>query len=205
MATLTNEELGFLKSQHISPSLVLDAAGLSKKERLAAMERLEKYFYFGGPPCRNSGHHLRTKAGHCIQCDTSKIAYQLRYSGAGHVYLAHSRSTGYVKVGYTKFHPQERAELLRTFSYGGISDWSIDRFVYFEINAGRTEFAIHAEMESALTRITYDKGEGITVASREIFACDLTYARGIFDEITTKARGNVSPSAGARSVASNIC
>lgn len=187
MAKLTAEQIIFLKSQNVSPSLLYDASGLSKQERIAMMDRLEKLFYYGGAPCKAGGHTLRTKAGHCIQCDTSKIAFQLRSSAAGYVYLAWSPSTKYIKIGYSKFHPQERAEILRNEAYGKIRDWDVKQVVRLERNAGRTEFSIHAKLEPHIEPITYEKEKGVYVECREIFNCDLAHAKAVFNELTTNA------------------
>lgn len=47
MAKLTQEQIAF-QLQHISLSLVLDASGLSSKDRITVMEQDGKIFYFGG-------------------------------------------------------------------------------------------------------------------------------------------------------------
>ena len=107
MVQLTNEQITFLKSQGIAPAQLFDASHTkSKADREAQMDALELSLYFGGAACAKGGHTLRTKAGHCIQCDTSKIAYQLRHSASGYVYLAYSQSKKLTKVGFTKNHPR---------------------------------------------------------------------------------------------------
>lgn len=186
MAKLTQEQLLFLKSQHISPSLVFDASGYSRADRALIMEREGKLFYFGDALCKKAGHSLRTKSGHCIQCNTSNIAYQLRSSATGFVYLAFSPSTKFVKVGYSKHHPQERAEFLRNEAYGNLRDWDVKRVVRFEKNAGRVEFSIHAKLEPYLRPVVYKRANGQIVECREIFCCDLELAKREFDAITTK-------------------
>lgn len=187
MAKLTQDQLLFLKSQHISPSLVFDASGYSKADRTAIMEREGKLFYFGDALCQLAGHSLRTKAGHCMQCGTAKIAFQLRSSATGFVYLAFSPSTKLVKVGYSKYHPQERAELLRNEAYGNLRDWDVKRVVRFEKNAGRIEFSIHAKLEPYLKPVIYKRGNGQLIECREIFCCALELAEKEFDSLTQKS------------------
>ena len=127
MLKLTHKQIEFLKSQGISPSQVFDASTVSTKtERESRMTALELYFYYGGAECRKGGHTLRTKAGHCIQCDHSKIAYQLRSSAAGYVYLAFSKNKKLSKVGFTKNHPSERIGLLVKESYANADDWIVE-------------------------------------------------------------------------------
>ena len=186
MAKLIQEQLLFLKSQHVSPSLVFDASGYSKADRTTLMEREGKLFYFGDALCKRAGHSLRTKSGHCIQCDTSKIAFQLRSSATGFVYLAFSPSTKLVKVGFSKYHPQERAELLRNGAYGNLRDWDVKRVVRFEKDAGRIEFSIHAKLEPYLRPVTYKRASGQMVECREIFSCGLDLAKNEFDALTAK-------------------
>lgn len=188
MAKLTADQIFFLKLQHISPSLIFDASGYSKSERTSMMETQEKLFYFGDATCKRAGHSLRAKAGHCIQCDTSKIAYQLRSSAAGYVYLAFSPSTKYVKVGFSKHHPQDRAEILRKEAYGNIRDWDAKKVMKFEKDTGRIEFSIHSKLEPYLKSITYTRGNGEITECREIFSCNLELAKNIFDEITLRKK-----------------
>lgn len=185
MATLTIEQLSFLKSQGISLSLVIDAGHLTKSAREALMKESGHHFYYGGTPCKAAGHSLRTKAGHCIQCDTSKIAYQLRSSAAGYVYLAHSERNGYIKVGFSEIDPYNRITWLQSSSYGNVNDWEIKRSVRIQKNAGKCEFEIHAALEKWRKPVVYLKN-GSTVECREIFYCTLAEAENIFLIITKK-------------------
>lgn len=179
MAKISPEQSQFLKAQKISPASVFDASGLSQIERKRVMTALGVSFYYGGSPCAAGGHTLRTKAGHCIQCDTSKIAYQLRNSAQGHIYIAHSKSSGYIKVGYSKEHPQDRAAFLRNEKYGGIVDWDIRSIKFLEYDAGKKEFEIHAALEQFQKPVIYNKN-GSLVECREIFQCDLNHALEAF-------------------------
>lgn len=81
---LTKEEMRFMQSQGIAPDDVFDTKGRSPKavkvEAKAAGKRL-----LLGAPCQAAGHRLRTRAGHCVQCDPSKIAYQRRTEVPGDV------------------------------------------------------------------------------------------------------------------------
>lgn len=183
MALLTDEQLAFLRAQKISLSLVLDASGLKKPERLKAMNAAGAKFYYGGALCQKGGHSLRTKAGHCVQCDTSTIAYQLRSSDGGFVYLAYSQKTGYVKVGFSKFHPQDRGAYLRDEAYGNVTDWDVKRVVQMVKDAGRMEFAVHEILESHRKPIVYKRPNGIQVECREVFSCSLEHALATFDKI----------------------
>jgi len=180
MAQLTVDQIRFLKLQNVSPSLLFDGTGLTKAQRDLAMDGLEKYFYYGGTACAKAGHTLRSKAGHCIQCDTAKIAYQLRSSASGYVYLAYSKSTKLTKVGYSKHHPQDRGQFLRKEAYGNINDWDIKKIAFLNKDAGKKEFQIHSALEKYQISINYEKARNVFVECREIFNCDLEVAVAAF-------------------------
>jgi hypothetical protein len=171
MAKLSDEQVQFIRDQGISLSQVFDGSGLSAKDRVAKMNDLGTPFYYGGAPCQAAGHTLRTKPGHCIQCDTSKIAYQLRNSASGHVYIAYSGSKQYAKVGYSQAYPNERIAFLRRENYGTASDWELKEAAHLENHAGQREFAIHALLERFRKPVTYEKYPGVFVECREIFSC----------------------------------
>lgn len=185
MALLTKEQIIFLKSQGIAPAQLFDASSTkSKVDRESKMKALELSLYFGGSACDKAGHTLRTKAGHCIQCDTSKIAYQQRHSASGYVYLAYSQSRKLAKVGFTKNHPQDRVESLRREQYANSLDWDLKKHIRYEKDAGRKEFAIHSLLEAHLKPISYEKYKGQMVECREVFTCDLQLAVKAFDQVT---------------------
>ncbi len=148
------------------------------------MTEHELSFYFGHSACRNGGHTLKTKAGHCIQCDTSRIAYQLRNNAAGFVYLAYSQSKKLVKVGFTKNLPKYRAELLNRERYATAIDWEIKKLAKFDKDAGKREFAIHSRLEDFLKPVAYEKYKGQMVDCREVFSCPLDVAVTVFDAVT---------------------
>jgi len=187
MSELTSEQLSFLKSQGVSLSLAVDAGHLSKGAREAFMNESGHKFYYGGPPCKAAGHTLRSKAGHCIQCDTSKIAYQLRSSATGYVYLANSERKGFIKIGFSEVDPYNRVTWLQTSAYGDVNDWEIKRSIKIRQDAGKCEFAIHAALEKWRKPIKYQKN-GEDVECREIFACTFAEAEAHFLAITSTYR-----------------
>lgn len=187
MATLSADQISFLRSQGISPAQVFDASkSASKAVRDVEMEALDLYFYFGGSPCQKGGHSLRTKAGHCIQCDHAKIAYQLRSSAAGYVYLAYSKKNSLVKVGFTKNMPQERVVFLIKENYANSNDWSLKRSIKYDKDAGKKEFEIHSYLEKYLFPISYEKNKGQLIICREVFSCTLDIALNAFSKVTGK-------------------
>ena len=183
MATLSNAQVRFLQEQGISLSQVFDGSGLRAKERIAMMDALGTPFYYGGAKCQASSHTLRTKPGHCIQCDTSKIAFQLRHAASGHVYVAYSDSRKYAKVGYSQAHPDERIAFLRREAYGTASDWQLKTTRYLETHAGRREFEIHARLEQFRKPVIYEKSPGVFAECREIFSCSLQVAITAYKDV----------------------
>jgi hypothetical protein len=182
MAKLSDEQVRFLKSQGISLSQVFDGSGLRAKERITKMDALGTPFYYGGAACQAAGHTLRTKPGHCIQCDTAKIAYQLRHAASGHVYIAYSNFRQYAKIGYSHAHPAERIAFLCAENYGTASDWELKASMHLERDAGRKEFEIHALLEQYRKPVTYEKYPTVFVECREIFSCSQQKAIAAFKE-----------------------
>ena len=184
MAQLSKEQIAFLKEQGISPNQVFDASFTGKKlDVQKKMSERELSFYFGHSACRSGGHTLKTKAGHCIQCDTSRIAYQLRNHAAGFVYLAYSQSKKLVKIGFTKNPPEERAELLNREQYATAIDWEIKKQAKFDKDAGKKEFTIHSRLDSFQKPVAYEKYKGQMVDCREVFSCPLDVAVKVFDAV----------------------
>jgi hypothetical protein len=185
MTTLTKAQVKFLLAQCIAPSQVFDASFTkSEAERKEQMTALDMRFYYGGAICLRGGHTLRSKAGGCIQCDTSRIAFQHRHSAAGFVYLAYSESKKFAKVGLTKNHPQDRAGVLRVEQYANALDWQIVNFAKFDKDAGKVEFAIHSRLKIYIMPVTYEKYKGHVVTCREVFSCSRRVALRAFGEIT---------------------
>jgi hypothetical protein len=183
MATLTAEEIKFLASQEIAVSQVFDASSCKNAiDRESQMTDLDMWFYFGGAICRKAGHRLRSKASHCIQCDTSKIAFTKRYFSAGHIYLAYSHDQALAKIGFTKNDPSIREGTLCRDKYANAADWSIERSVFLAKNAGRSEFEIHSRLRRYCTPTSFERFPGQSVEAREIFSCSLEIALQAFDQ-----------------------
>lgn len=183
MAKLSKDQLAFIKQQNFSPANFFDVSGgMSKEERKLIMGELELYFYFGGAVCKKGGHSLREKDGHCIQCDTSQIAYQLRNRASGSVYLLYSSRKRLVKVGFTIRNPVDRASALRAEGYGGADDWEVRKEVYLEQNGGKAEFEIHSLLGAYVAPVVYQRPGGREVECREIFSCPLKIAVSAFEK-----------------------
>lgn len=185
MKRLSKEQENFFKHHGIALSIVMDGSGLNAKTRKELMDEFGHKFYYGGALCKAAGHSLRTKAGHCIQCDTSKIAYQLRSSATGYVYIAHSLQHGFIKVGFSEENPYNRITWLQTSSYGNVNDWKVIRSIKISRDAGKCEFEIHSELEQWRHPVIYEIRDA-EVECREIFSCSLDDALKAYERVIKK-------------------
>jgi T5orf172 domain len=165
---LDKYQIRFLQSQGISLDQVFDASGLSTSKYKEIMSERNLLIAYGVTPCSAVGHTLRTRAGHCAQCDTSKIAYLLRHNAEAYVYVAFSKSKNLSKIGTCKSINQ-REESLNNHGYGNIYDWDI---VFHKKckNAGKIETTAHSYLKGLESSRVYDRW-GTIADSREIFDC----------------------------------
>lgn len=148
MGVFRQEEVEFLKRHGFSEDDVLDARHENSDLAKLKAKSLGKSFYLG-TPCRNVGHRIRTRGGHCAMCDPSKIAHARRHSAKGTLYLAVSSSGKVFKIGSSDDHA-DRERQLRAKGYGGYRDWEIicsatvQRKGEAEILAARALEGLHA-------------------------------------------------------------
>jgi hypothetical protein len=124
MANLTKEQLDFLARHNIPINQVFDATNMSPSEYQALMKVKSHIIAFGVTPCTEVGHTLRTRGGHCAQCDPARIAFIKRHENIGYIYIAGSISLRAIKVGVT-CRTAERAKTLRHTKYGNANDWEL--------------------------------------------------------------------------------
>src|SRR5205809_898355 len=72
---LTDSEHSFLASQGLDSDDVMDVRGLPQWLWFRRIEKEGKIVALGSR-CRAGGHRLRSRRGHCVQCDTSKLGFQ---------------------------------------------------------------------------------------------------------------------------------
>lgn len=170
MAVLTDEQAGFLKHHKISLGSVFDATGLGRNDYRAAMKLLGKDVAIGVTPCQKGGHSLRSRSGHCVQCNSASLAFQKRYSDTGYVYVAGSRALQVLKVGFTTDIPQRISSLV-SFGYAGASDWECLHWAECE-NAGKVEFDVHSALAVYAAPTAYIR-DGKQVNCLETFSCGI--------------------------------
>lgn len=167
LMTFTKEEKLFLLGQHIAEEEVFDATSCMRAKAREIMKQCGIDFMIGSP-CREAGHRLRTRAGHCIQCDTQRIAFQRRYSMPAIVYVAHTMSGDLIKVG-SALAVERRIFILNNQSYGSFSDWGCVFWTEHQ-EAGRIEQTVHQLLSRfRVLREYFKQGEWQTAT--ELFAC----------------------------------
>lgn len=120
-------------------------------------------------PCYQ-GHRLRTRAGHCIECDTARIAYARRYESPGYVYIAASKAEKLLKVGCC-VEPEQRQRNLNLQRYGGTDDWQIIAWCKTP-SMGQIEFDIQKQLADISTERIYKK-DGRDQITRELFRYEI--------------------------------
>lgn len=182
-----SDELKFLRDQKISLEEVFDARNQSKSVWQQRARELGKNFVVG-TPCKAFGHRLRTTAGHCIQCDTKKIAYQTRETIEQYLYIAVSQKGKLIKIGSTNDY--ERREMqLQNESYGGHSDW-VKVFHMRAKNAASIERVVGQRLARHSVTGSYTKS-GKEQDATEMFNC--SYELALNEVYKTLKEKNVSP------------
>jgi hypothetical protein len=167
---LSREELQFLKLHDIPLSKVFDATGMPKPIYRQLMRTADLPFACGTTPCRLAGHRLRTRSGHCIQCDTAKIAYMLRWQKSGFIYVAYSDAFRLTKVGFSE-DPSARMIQLNRVGYGGAYDWDLMQIFYCSRDGGRIESKVHKSLTDWHESDAFYDTEYVNTQCYEIYSC----------------------------------
>ncbi|WP_272151046.1 GIY-YIG nuclease family protein [Tenacibaculum aiptasiae] len=167
---------------------VFNAENLSKSEYRIIMKELNKMIAYNVTPCRQKGHTLRTRSGHCCQCDTAKIAFQKRNDSSGIVYIAGSLTGEIIKIGFSKA-IEVRAESLNRTKYAGFNDWKII-YALKSKNAGRIETISNSLLYKYAFSIDY-KHDGHWQDSHETYHCAYSKAKKIVEKVYQEKNYNV--------------
>jgi hypothetical protein len=85
----SDDEIRFLARHGYSEEDVYDGRYQSKARRAAGAKSVGKHLVLAGVigrgTCGTMGHRLRTRAGHCIQCNPKNIGFQRREDTPGYV------------------------------------------------------------------------------------------------------------------------
>lgn len=172
MMDLTRAELDFLASQGLAEADVLDGRRMSQEQGRRAAKELNKPVVLGSP-CKKAGHRLRTRPGHCAQCDPKKLGYQKRHLEPKDLYIAFSRRAGLVKVGSSNS-VDVRINKINFEGVGGATDW---RLIFrVPVKEGqRLETEVQALLSEHMSPSSYIK-DGRRQESRECFKCSAAEA-----------------------------
>ena len=152
--------------------LLFDIGGMKKKDYLEAMKELKKEIGFNANPCTGLMHTLKDKYGHCIQCETKHISFIKRTKGF--TYIAYSRNSKLVKIGFTENIEGREDSLVRT-TYGGETDWRVFYHVFSE-SAAKVERATHKELSKFQTFREYSH-DGYFHYASELFTCSASISK----------------------------
>ncbi len=169
----TDDELRFLRWHGLDKGDVYDGRYQSKDERHEGAKSEGKFLVLSSVPCRTAGHRLRTRAGHCFQCDPLKLVYQIRHSKSGYVYIAGSLSGRVIKIGTCK-HVGQREGQLRAERYAGFGDWIVLLAIQVS-EAGRVEHDAASRVPGQRVFRNYEK-DGYTQTAIEVLKCSFSAA-----------------------------
>lgn len=127
------------------------------------------------------GHRIRTRAGHCAQCNPTNIAFTARETSSGNVYIAGSLSGRVIKIGMTT-DIARRQRQLRAQQYGGFSDWRVLFDVHVN-DAGAVERAVSSRTIGKRVYGGYFK-DGNHQMAIEVIQCSFSAAFKAFAEAT---------------------
>jgi hypothetical protein len=177
---LTQDEVYFLSRYGLSADDVFDGREYSQSGARYAAKAEGKILVLGSP-CRARGHRLRTRPGHCAQCDPKKIRYQQRFSEPGYVYIAGSLAGRVVKIG-TCINVPQRENQIRMEGYGGQSDWVVLFHTPFIDDAGRIEHNSRVTLSHCRMSRSYFK-DGMSQQGEEILRCSFSAARAALYQV----------------------
>ncbi len=186
---LDNEQLEFIQRHGIYLSRVLDAQGKPPRWYRPIMKAGGYEVAVGVTRCIR-GHSLRTRGGHCVQCNPASLAFQRRHDVEAYVYVAYPRDGNLIKIGFTG-DLEGRKKSLNSSAYAGYTDWLIGESVLCE-NAGSIEARLHSALELYRVSADYFK-QGEYVDCREVFDCSFERAISELRAIVGRATADPDP------------
>jgi hypothetical protein len=173
MTPFTSEELAFLRRHNFTEGDVHDGRRQGKRLREYYAREAGKVLILTSVRCRAMGHRIRTRAGHCAQCNPASIAFTARENSPGNVYIAGSLSGRLIKIGTTGDIAQ-RMRQLRAQQYGGFGDWSV--LISIRVNdAGQVERGVSSQIRGKRVFNGYIK-DGREQVAIELIQCSFSAA-----------------------------
>ena len=177
---MTSEQVNFCKHHGIKMKYLLNAKNMSTSEWKNRLEAEGKVFAYNTSICRR-GHNsgIRSKSGHCVECNPSAISHSLRSHIEGIVYIAQTDKGGIIKVGMTSDYVERENSLNRT-EYAGYNDWELLYATKVE-RAGKIEDIAQQLLSKYSISKLYDHDSHLTEAY-ELFSCNPATARAAIEE-----------------------
>jgi hypothetical protein len=172
----------FLSRHGFSLDEVYDGRGKSKTRREYQAKQAGKVLILTSTRCRAMGHGIRTRGGHCAQCNPACIEFTARETATGYVYIAGSLRGRFIKVGVAG-DVWQRERQLKAERYGGVSDWVI--LIHRRVgNMQKIEREISSRIPGKRINNDYFK-DGREKMSMEVIQCSFSTALDAYAEITT--------------------
>lgn len=181
---LTREQLLFLHSQGLSKEDTFDALEMTQSTYYPIMKRTNKLIAYNTKPCKN-GHTMRTRSGHCPQCNTAYLRFSQRSNEGGFVYVAISKRGELCKIGFTHAIGIREESLNRTY-YADFNDWVI-RFAIKSEYAGKIEELVKMRLYQYSYQLEYSHDGKIQIAT-ELLNCDFKKVKGAIVDICRKSK-----------------
>lgn len=187
----TTSERNFMEQHNLSPDDFYDGRNQGQNERHDNAKRANKLYVLSSVPCKDGGHRLRTRSGHCIQCKTGNIKYIKRYHTSGVIYLATtSEKSNWYKVGLVEDNKENASYTLSNRQgslngeggYGGVKGWKIIDHFPISGNLGKVEEMIHKELEQYSIKPLYIHSRQQQEAE-ELFCCDKSIVEATIHKI----------------------
>jgi hypothetical protein len=158
----------FLKRHGLTRNEVFDAKGKSVSTWYSLMKKLDKHIAINTTPCERSGHTIRDRSGHCLVCNPAHIAFQVRSSKAGFIYIARSFKLRSCKIGFAE-NLDSRIESLNRTKYAGADDWRM-AIAFQSPQAGRIEIEIKSALSEFSSEVTaFTDKNGKDAVSMELY------------------------------------
>jgi hypothetical protein len=180
MIKLTKSQLEFISKNGITTNDLFYVAGMKNSEWKQKMKDEGKLIAYGANPCTSGGHTLKTRAGHCPQCNPAAIAFLRRHSDEGDVYVAWSSKGKIAKIGCTK-NAYSRIESLISTEYGGQTDWTL-KLVYECTEAGLVEKLAQKILKKFAIKDILYVHDGKNQIANELFCCSIAQAKNALEQ-----------------------
>lgn len=155
----------FISKHQITKNILIDAKGQPVNSIKEFMKDNDIYFAYNTTVCKN-GHNIRSRSGHCVVCDVTRIAFVKRSFKNGYLYLFGSKSNQFLKLGMTTEKIENRLQKLKSRQVGGTQDWEVLLTLKVD-NTNLHEFNLHNILVDYKVKSAYYQG----TESKELFRC----------------------------------